>query len=249
MRVALYISILALTVASCKKEGCTDSTALNYNAKAKKDDGSCTYATTPTYTVPSTYVFTHSSGNSTVSYSGQTNRINQLLELSAYANSGESTIISAQAMKDMFANVGGNGNGNFTFTATQQLKDKCFSLDTALISSYFDRQATASQSFAVPASNGQAGTLTSGTSVYLFDANGFDNAELIEKSIMGAVFMYQALNVYFGPGKIDLDNTTAVDPTTGKYYTLMEHSWDEAFGYFGVPIDFPATFGTVREIL
>ncbi len=29
---------------SCKKEGCTDSTATNFNEKAKKDDGSCTYA-------------------------------------------------------------------------------------------------------------------------------------------------------------------------------------------------------------
>lgn len=31
-------------LSSCKKEGCTDSTALNFNDKAKKDDGSCTYA-------------------------------------------------------------------------------------------------------------------------------------------------------------------------------------------------------------
>lgn len=28
---------------SCKKEGCTDPSAENYNADAKKDDGSCTY--------------------------------------------------------------------------------------------------------------------------------------------------------------------------------------------------------------
>lgn len=35
------MSILFLM--SCKKEGCTDSNALNFNAEAKKDDGSCTY--------------------------------------------------------------------------------------------------------------------------------------------------------------------------------------------------------------
>ncbi len=34
---------LALTFDSCKKKGCTDPTANNYNEKAKKDDGSCTY--------------------------------------------------------------------------------------------------------------------------------------------------------------------------------------------------------------
>ena len=60
---------------------------------------------------------------------------------------------------------------------------------------------------------------------------------------MGAVFMHQALNVYFGPDKMNVDNTSAVDPTgnPAKYYTVMEHHYDEAFGYFGVDIDFPTT--------
>ena len=36
------VCVTALAV-SCKKEGCTDPDALNYNSEAKKDDGSCTY--------------------------------------------------------------------------------------------------------------------------------------------------------------------------------------------------------------
>jgi hypothetical protein len=40
----ILISIFSLTIFSgCKKEGCTDENANNYDAKAKKDDGSCTY--------------------------------------------------------------------------------------------------------------------------------------------------------------------------------------------------------------
>ncbi|MCC7454183.1 MAG: hypothetical protein IT222_08465 [Crocinitomix sp.] len=35
--------IVGLTLISCKKEGCLDSDAKNYNADAKTDDGSCTY--------------------------------------------------------------------------------------------------------------------------------------------------------------------------------------------------------------
>lgn len=38
---------LAVSTVSCKKEGCTDETATNYNSEAKKDDGSCTYAEEP----------------------------------------------------------------------------------------------------------------------------------------------------------------------------------------------------------
>jgi hypothetical protein len=48
----MNLSVLALTAVlgattlvatSCKREGCTDETALNFDDKAKKDDGSCVY--------------------------------------------------------------------------------------------------------------------------------------------------------------------------------------------------------------
>jgi hypothetical protein len=44
-----YFTVLSLSflllgsITSCKKEGCTDKDAKNYDAKAKKDDGSCQY--------------------------------------------------------------------------------------------------------------------------------------------------------------------------------------------------------------
>jgi uncharacterized protein (TIGR02145 family) len=44
--ILLFISITLSTsfLHSCKKEGCIDEVATNYDQKAKKDDGSCTYA-------------------------------------------------------------------------------------------------------------------------------------------------------------------------------------------------------------
>ncbi|WP_430403477.1 DUF4856 domain-containing protein [Fluviicola sp.] len=230
----LTICTLLTPLTSCKKGGCTDPTASNYSSKAKKDDGSCTYDFT--YTIPTTYSFTNSSGQSTVNYAGQTDRINQLIEMVQYADLGTTQVISAQVLKDMFANTNGNGNGNFSFTSSRNLRDKCFIIDTALIIAHLQDIAVASNSYMNAAVNGQAGTLTSGASTYLFDANGFEKSELIEKSIMAAVFKYQALNVYFGSANMNADNTT---PVSGQTYTTLEHYWDEAFGYLNVPTNFP----------
>jgi hypothetical protein len=58
--------------------------------------------------------------------------------------------------------------------------------------------------------------------------------------------MNQALNVYFGDSKMNVDNSNAVDPTNGKFYTEMEHHWDEAFGYSGAPVDFPVNKEGIR---
>jgi hypothetical protein len=242
MRKVVVLSLaFASVLASCKKEGCTDPEALNYNENAKKDDGSCVFNDIPLYTVPATYAFTDDAGNSTVSYPGQTDRINQALAMITKIRTGVDGQVSAQVLKDMFANTGGNGNGEFSFTSTRQLKDKCFALDVAAIEAYFDSLQVVSASYNMTAGSGQAGVLTSGTSKYLFDRNGREYKEIIEKAFMASIFMYQSLNVYFSESKMNVDNTTAVNPANGEYYTQMEHHWDEAFGYFAVPTDFPAT--------
>ncbi len=44
------IGIISLSLVACKKKGCTDSIATNYDSEAKKDDGSCLYQVT----IPST---------------------------------------------------------------------------------------------------------------------------------------------------------------------------------------------------
>ena len=44
-KLAIFFLVFTLGtgITSCKKKGCTDSTAVNYNNKAKKDNGSCIY--------------------------------------------------------------------------------------------------------------------------------------------------------------------------------------------------------------
>lgn len=229
----LILFLLSAQLTSCKKKGCTDPDAQNFSEEAKKDDGSCTF-----YDIPDTYDFKDISGNSTVSYQGQIDRLNQLEELTAYMKAGTTTLATKATMEAMFHNTGDNGGGNFTFSSSKRLSDKCLFTDTAMFIGWMAELADASLNNGTTATSGQAGVLTSGTSKYLVNENGQELAQLVEKGLMGAVFFYQATNVYFGSDKMDVDNTTPVDPSNGEYFTDMEHHWDEAFGYFGAPTDF-----------
>ena len=67
-----------------------------------------------------------------------------------------------------------------------------------------------------------------------FDPNtGFDYTQLISKFAMGAVFYNQAVNNYLG-SKMEIGSKPNNKPyKDGAYYTGKEHSWDEAFGYWG----------------
>ncbi|WP_159038327.1 hypothetical protein [Brumimicrobium mesophilum] len=47
--------VFGLGLSSCKKEGCTDPTATNYNAEAEKDDGSCIVADPNTPSSPGSF--------------------------------------------------------------------------------------------------------------------------------------------------------------------------------------------------
>ena len=182
------------------------------------------------YDVPTTYDFEN------VSYSGQTQRMDMVAEMTQYMETGRisGTVLDAQLLKAMFANQG----NPFTFSSTKQLKDKCFLAAQATLEQWMDSLAIASTSSAA-AANGQAGIATSldGSEHYLLSANGYDYTEIIEKGLMGTVFYYQATGVYLTDAKIGdgVDNVT-VTPGEG---TAMQHHWDEAFGYLGVPKNFP----------
>ena len=69
-----------------------------------------------------------------------------------------------------------------------------------------------------------------------FDAaNGYDYPQLISKFLMGAVFYNQAVDKYLDEN-LRADRKPNDKPyEEGAAYTGKEHSWDEAFGYFGTP--------------
>ncbi len=200
-------------------------------------------------TPPSTYSFERN-GISSVSYSGQNERLDMVEEIKAYLRLGDAgAALSAQVLNDAYNNTNGNGNGFFSFMSVKDLRSKSFApdLDEQFMEDLFAAAETASRSGA-EASEGTAGLLTrenSGQTI-LVDANGRELTQLIEKGLMGTVMYNQIFNTYFSDARTgdDVENT---DLKEDANYTEMEHHWDEAFGYWNPPLDFTSDWPEERE--
>jgi hypothetical protein len=88
------LSIVLISLASCKKEGCTDPKATNYNEKAKKDNGNCIYTPTPV-----TIEFEHTVDGSSLQF-------DQMIYTSAAGNK-----YSVQTLKYFISDITVEGSG------------------------------------------------------------------------------------------------------------------------------------------
>lgn len=198
----------------------------------------------PKLEVPATYTFERN-GESTVDYSGQTTRLDMLAEIKTYigtANAG--AVLSEQKLLEMYANENNAFEDDDLNTASsKQLEDKTFLTDVTFYKDLFTSAASASEAGAenVQAAEGQAGLIERGTSgkFILVDEKGWEYTQLVEKGLMGSVFLNQIYNSYLTDAKTgdDVENEALKE---GKNYTEMEHHWDEAFGYWGISADFDA---------
>lgn len=158
-------------------------------------------------------------------YGGQLARI-ELLDLlgqeMAKANNGNA---SAQQLKDIFNNNGVIEPSDKDLsgkTYNESVQDVWNRQD---IVKWFDTLAKANP-------NGNSGdTVVDGK---YYTAQGIEPAQFVEKGLMGACFYYQATSVYLN--ELGTDNNQ--NPQEGEEATDMEHHFDEAFGYLGVPENF-----------
>lgn len=209
-KITLSLFILSVLFSACKrKKGCTDALATNFDIEAKKDDGSCEYK--KALTVPDTYNFEN------VSYSGQTTRLQLLNALvGAIDNASNSNHVTEQELIDLFENTNG------LFSSTKDLASKTYTADKQLFYDWFSLLDSISSTGTGQEIDGR-----------YYTADGIEIKQMVEKGLMGAVFYFQATSFYLENLASD-DNTSVTD---GKG-TDMEHHFDEAFGYFGIPIDF-----------
>lgn len=198
---------------------------------------------------PATYTFSRD-GNSTVSYSGQTTRIQMGEEFSSALNDNTQT---EATLDGMFAHV--EGNNDFS-NADLNASNKSIRSKIAASADYFSANTTAANAikadfdswianqvsevfpnWGTTATAGNAGQLqeVGGGSTRYLSAKGLEYNQAISKSLIGALMVDQILNNYLSPSVLDAGSNIADNDAEtvveGKSYTSMERKWDEAFGY------------------
>jgi hypothetical protein len=184
------------------------------------------------YDIPTTYNFAN------VDFSESTNRLSMVTEMQNVMKLATTSVLDGQKLKDMFANVNAQFTAPALNTSGINLKDQGAPLFQADVARFIDTLVKVSKS-TTPGSRGVEGIAASSAnpaSKFALTANGMNYAQVFNKALMGGLITYQIVNNYLDGGiATSVDNTNIV---TGKG-TAMEHNWDLAFGYWGVPIDFP----------
>ena len=205
-------SFTAIAVCACTITSCD-----------KNDD-------TPNYTVPDTYSFDN------VDHVEASGRVSMWLGFTGWL--GKST--SRELNQDSANYLWNNTNNAFTTETASNLPHSVsainafgFSLssktaDAAFYKQYVDSMVKVSKSFSATASKGVAGKIGS----RLVNYSGLEFNQLVAKGLMGSLQMDQII-ANLNKSKSD-DNNTVV---AGKG-TAMQHSWDLAFGYVGIPADY-----------
>jgi hypothetical protein len=219
--------------------------------------------------VPSSYEFTRN-GESTVSFTGQTTRIQMSLELVPAMLDFENS--TEQLLLQMYRNQSQTGGDVDPFesaelnAATKNIKGKVaastdfFSNNTAVsaeIKNQFETWISKQVEEVFPNRNtlaapGQPGQIADGSSTRYVNGKGFEYDQLVGKSLIGALMTDQILNNYVSVSVLDAgskreDNNNG-NLDEGTNYTTMEHNWDEGYGYlFGTSADAANPLATLGE--
>ena len=240
----LYIASIALLFSSCAKEDdiqyiteTITETVVQYETETITVEVPFPITTIVQVEIPYSYEFARA-GKSTVSYSGQTSRLNMADEL--YAALNTNTFTKAQ-MLEMFNE--GTGFADATLNSSgKKMGNKTAGspLASATVKPLFDAMITDFADNVIPnwatdAANGQAGVLTDATRTIHVNAKGHEIDQTFIKGIIGAMNVDQIINNYITPYQLDSGTRTSDNDnntlSSGKDYTDMEHKWDEGFGY------------------
>ncbi|MDQ2657705.1 MAG: DUF4856 domain-containing protein [Bacteroidota bacterium] len=183
-------------------------------------------------------LFVDVDGNSTVDLAEGNDLLKMFQALNNHSSASvrENTPIDGDVLQSMFTNTG-DPFYDFSTIAGEDLNASSAKLRDVVASSlgeadaeavrekienYFTAIDQASQSIGNTASAGNAGKLGN----YLLDEKGLEIAQLIQKSLIGALQLDYIGNVLLDEG-LNADNYKTID---GSNYTALEHNWDVAYG-------------------
>ena len=196
--------------------------------------------------VPAQYTFERDDA-STVSYTGQTQRLNMVKELFSEFHDFDNATQSS--MSDMFSNENNPFSEAELNETSKSIKSKVaasrlyFSANTVAsneIKADFEKFISIQANEVFPNENelaapGKAGQIAAGSSERYIDGKGLEADQAFAKGLIGALVADQILNNYLSVEVLDegdnLVNNNEENVEEGKSYTTMEHKWDEAYGY------------------
>lgn len=180
---------------------------------------------------PETYSFDRD-GMSTVSFGGQTCRVQMAADI--YSALNDPSFTAAQIMQ-MFDD-GTGFTSAYTCGKNVGSKTAASSTASATVKGQFDDMVVHLVDNVYPnwtnsASNGVAGQITTSSgSTYQVDAKGLEVDQAFIKGLIGALCVDQITNNYLTASKLDSGYNDATSLGGGEY-TDMEHYWDEGYGY------------------
>jgi len=186
---------------------------------------------------PATYTFNRG-GNTSVSYGGQTTRIQMAKELSSALKDNTKTDVQLAAMFNHAQNDTDFSDAALN-SSSKNIRGKAGSsvdffdgeVEGVTIKTYFDnlidgQYTNVFPNWATNAVSGTAGQIADGSSTRYVNAKGIEYNQVFAKGLIGALQVDQALNSYMSRVVND-DNATV----SSDNHTTMEHHFDEAYGY------------------
>lgn len=182
------------------------------------------------YTVPTTYAFDN------VDYKESAARISMWLGYTTYLGRSTRKVLSQDTVNFMWNNTNAaytaDVASNIPYPHTE-INKLTFNLasktaDVNTFKAFADSMVAVSKFYNRPASKGVAGKIGS----RLFNYTGLEFNQAVAKGMMGALSLYNINTIL---DKIPSDDNKTIVAGQG---TAMQHNWDLAFGYVGIPADY-----------
>ena len=195
------------------------------------------------FNIPTTYNVEPGGAFAPGAFNGQVRRLAQLQEIVDSSRNEpifwDLEAALANTNRDQFASLAAQGNSDIR-TKIDELN---FDDGNTAVADDFARLAglltsSSQANFAVTASNGVAGMITTGSRKRHVSANGLEYAQMLEKGLYGPLMYDQMVDDYLRPTQAGAENPlgnneSAAGADYASLGTDRQHRFDEVFGYLG----------------